>query len=218
MAIDCWPLRISKNRSRDFWKSSGRPGVHRILSIRSFRLQNDGVWEVPGHEAIKRRRGHTDPLRSELVRLNVRAGFPEKIYRTLKGRPEIVRELARAILESHFPPSLHEAITREVGLELQRTDRNSTRDQGFREAVLSAWEHRCSFCGYNVQLDRSDLGLEAAHIRWVQAGGPDMLSNGVACCCAHHQAFDRGGISISDDYTILVSSRLLLAVTRSSLW
>lgn len=74
--------------------------------------------------------------------------------------------------------------------------------------MVSAWGHRCAFCGYAVQLDNSDLGLEAAHIRWFQFGGPDTTDNGLACCSIHHHAFDRGAITISDQLKILVSSRL----------
>ena len=74
--------------------------------------------------------------------------------------------------------------------------------------MISVWRHRCAFCGFGVQIDASDLALEAAHIRWCQAGGPDSLSNGLACCSVHHQAFDRGAITISDERRILVSCRL----------
>jgi putative restriction endonuclease len=59
-----------------------------------------------------------------------------------------------------------------------------------------------------VKLDNADLGIEAAHIRWVQSGGPDTTDNGLACCSIHHQAFDRGAITISHDLLILVSSRV----------
>lgn len=86
--------------------------------------------------------------------------------------------------------------------------RSAKRDSSFRDAVVSVWGHSCAFCGYSVQLDRSDLGLEAAHIRWVQFGGPDAVNNGLACCSIHHQAMDRGAISVSDDGRVLVSSRV----------
>jgi putative restriction endonuclease len=173
-----------------------------------FRLQNDGVWEVPEHALLRRRQGNTDPLRSELLQSGIAGGFPESIYRVLIQRPEVVREVAKEILEAHFPDSIRTAIAREVGLDLQGTDRHRIRDTGFREAILVAWEHQCAFCGYGVKLDGADLGLEAAHIRWVQAGGPDTIKNGLACCSLHHLAFDRGGIGISDEGRILVSTRL----------
>lgn len=63
--------------------------------------------------------------------------------------------------------------------------------------------------GANSQrLDRADLGLDPAHIQWHQAGGSDIVSNGLACCTLHHQALDRGAISLTDELRILVSSRL----------
>ena len=34
------------------------------------------------------------------------------------------------------------------------------------------------------------------------------MSNGLACCSIHHQAMDRGAISVSNDNRILVSSRV----------
>lgn len=178
-----------------------------------WRLQNDGIWQVPRHQELERFRGarvghNTDPLKSELLNLHVEAGFPEEIFGALKRHPESVRRIAREVLAAHFPESLHESIASAVGIALDGLERCPDRDPAFRSAVLAVWRHSCAFCGYSVQLDNSDLGLEAAHIRWVQAGGPDALDNGLACCCLHHQAFDRGAISVADDLTILVSSRL----------
>ena len=36
------------------------------------------------------------------------------------------------------------------------------------------------------------LGLEAAHIKWFQARGPDVVQNGLALCSLHHKIFDLG--------------------------
>ena len=41
-------------------------------------------------------------------------------------------------------------------------------------------------------LDQETLGIEAAHIKWHQAGGPDTEDNGLALCTLHHKRFDRG--------------------------
>ena len=134
--------------------------------------------------------------------------FTKDIFDELRLRPEAVRALAREILASHFPESLHQGIVGAVGLDLEAMIRSSRRDSEFRRSVVAAWGHRCAFCGYAVQLDNADLALEAAHIRWCQFGGPDTTNNGLACCSIHHQAFDRGAITVSDQLKILVSSRL----------
>jgi putative restriction endonuclease len=172
-----------------------------------FHLQSDGVWEIEDRVPLRIRKGSKNPLRSDLKRLRIGGGFPEPIYDQLKRRPELVREIARETLAAHFPDSLHESIATTVGLSLEARTRGQ-RDPAFRSAVLDVWGHQCAFCGFGVQLDGADLALEAAHIRWRQAGGPDSVTNGLACCSIHHQAFDRGAIGVSEDRRILVSSRL----------
>lgn len=87
-----------------------------------------------------------------------------------------MRELAKQILEAHFPESQHTSISAAVGLDMAGTARGAQRDPSFRADIIAAWGHQCAFCGYSVELDRSDLGLEAAHIRWCQAGGPKTLT------------------------------------------
>ena len=172
-----------------------------------YHLQTDGVWQIEDSVGLRIRRGSKNPLKSELRKFRIAGGFTEDVFRELKLRPELVRELAREILAAHFPESLHDSICAAAGVGLDGTER-SKRDPAFRSAVISVWGHRCAFCGYGVQLDAADLGLEAAHIRWCQAGGPDSLNNGLACCSVHHQAFDRGAITISHERRIVVSARL----------
>ena len=173
-----------------------------------YHLQTDGVWEIDERIPLKRRQGSKNPLRTELRRWRVAGGFTAEIFDELKRRPEGVRALAREVLTAHFPESLHQGILSAVGVDLESTTRSKRRDSEFRRSVVAAWGHRCAFCGYAVQLDSTDLALEAAHIRWCQFGGPDTTDNGLPCCSIHHQAFDRGAITVSDQLKILVSSRL----------
>src|SRR5437870_12435647 len=82
-----------------------------------------------------------------------------------------------------------------------RTNRYSTHS-ALSEAgseVISA------ICGYDARLGNTDLGLDAAHIKWHAAGGPDTPNNGMALCSFHHLAFDRGALSLNEDLRILVS-------------
>jgi len=50
--------------------------------------------------------------------------------------------------------------------------------------------------------------LEAAHIRWHQAGGPDEVTNGLALCVIQHRALDRGVIGPDEERRLLVSAKL----------
>lgn len=60
-------------------------------------------------------------------------------------------------------------------------------------------------CGYDGRLGTNDLCLDAAHIRWHAAGGPDVEDNGLALCTFHHRGFDRGALSLDDGLEVMVS-------------
>jgi putative restriction endonuclease len=173
-----------------------------------WRLQSDKVWEVETPSNLIRRQGNSDPLKSQMRSLGVKGGFTQELFDTFKSHPEIARTLGRVLLESNFPSSLRESIAGAVGLDLEASTRHTNRDTNFRREVISAWGHQCAFCGFDLKVDNADLGLEAAHVRWVQFGGPDILENGIACCSLHHQALDRGAIGLDTDLRIIVSSRV----------
>ena len=59
-----------------------------------------------------------------------------------------------------------------------------------------------------VRLRNVTIGLEAAHIKWHQAQGPDIEENGLALCATHHKLFDFGALSLRDDGTIILSRQL----------
>jgi putative restriction endonuclease len=115
-----------------------------------FHLQTDGVWEIEERVPLTRRTGSKNFLRTELRKFRIAGGFPAQIFDELKRRPEAVREVARDILDGHFPESLHREIASAVGLELESTVRSSVRDSEFRRSVVSVWGHKCAFCGYAV--------------------------------------------------------------------
>src|SRR5690606_1394036 len=79
------------------------------------------------------------------------------------------------------------------------------RDPRFRDRVLVAYGYRCAVCGFDARLPLAPVGIEAAHIRWVQASGPDTVPNGLALCSLHHKLFDRGAFTVGDSGEIRVS-------------
>ncbi len=56
---------------------------------------------------------------------------------------------------------------------------------------------------------RETVGIEAAHIRWWAAEGPDEVANALALCSLHHKLLDRGVIGIKADYTVNVSQHFI---------
>lgn len=175
-----------------------------------WRLQNDALWVIPNADQLERRASNTDAKLSELKGKNVEGGFPEPIYQLLRERPDLVGELAHRLLDAHFPSSLHDDILNAVGLDITPAHRpeRPSRDPEFRGRILRAYEYRCAVCGYDLQLDSQPIGLEAAHVKWHQAGGPDVEANGIALCVLHHKLLDRGAWRLTDDYRLLASEQV----------
>jgi len=174
-----------------------------------WRLQNDGLWTVTPNQGLRYRKGSSDIPKNVLLEVDAQGGFLPEIYDYLNQNKAFIPQLAQIILDDHFPESMHQDILNAVGLDrLYLSARKAKRDPSFRNRIIRAYEHQCAICGYNLRLDKANLGLEAAHIKWHQAGGPDTETNGLALCVLHHRVFDRGAITISDDYKVLVSQHV----------
>ena len=170
-----------------------------------WRLQNDEIWEVTDADQI-RQTASGDAYITDLREYNVAGGFNETISEQLQNDPELTFDIIQSLLDAHFPASLHEDILQAVDIELplQAFD-TRTRTSNFRINVLRAYEYKCAICGFDVKLGTSPIALEASHIKWQKAGGPDEAVNGLALCVMHHKLFDRGAFTLSKRLEILVS-------------
>ena len=79
------------------------------------------------------------------------------------------------------------------------------RDAAFRKVVLGAYDSTCAVTGLKIINGRGKAEAQAAHIWPVAAGGPDHIQNGIALSATAHWLFDRHLISVSEDYSLLVS-------------
>ncbi|NMN05868.1 MULTISPECIES: HNH endonuclease [unclassified Novosphingobium] len=79
------------------------------------------------------------------------------------------------------------------------------RDRVFRRIVLRAYDERCAVTGLKLINGGGRAEVEAAHIRPVEASGPDIVSNGLALSGTAHWMFDRGLIGLDDDMRIMIS-------------
>lgn len=77
--------------------------------------------------------------------------------------------------------------------------------QEFRENVLTAYQHKCSFC----KIKHLPL-LDAAHIiPDSEPMGQPVIKNGMALCKIHHAAFDANIMGVNPDYEIIVNEQIL---------
>ncbi|MCH9019610.1 MAG: HNH endonuclease [Proteobacteria bacterium] len=79
------------------------------------------------------------------------------------------------------------------------------RDAAFARHVKMAYDDTCAITGIKLINGGGGAEVQAAHIRPVAAKGPDSVRNGVALSGTIHWMFDRGLISVDDNYTILMA-------------
>lgn len=178
-------------------------------------LKTDGLWQLDGPASILSRPAGATPTLTELRDHHVKGGFPSALREALQADPQLVSVIANRIVDAHFPESIRADVLAAVGLPSDpaevfgiSTD-NRRRDPSFREKVLLAYQYRCGVCGYDLRLGRQTIGLEAAHIKWFQANGPDVVPNGIALCSLHHKVFDLGALTVlPDNYQIVFSQHL----------
>ncbi|MBI5056201.1 MAG: HNH endonuclease [Nitrospirae bacterium] len=183
------PVRLNYRTEYPFW-----------------RLQNDNLWEVSGTEEIELNKSG-DPQKADLINYKVAGGFPKHLFDTFQADKKLLVKVVQELLDSNFPSSIHEDILQSVGIDIEsQISEGKKRHPEFWENILRAYKYRCAVCGFDVRLGHFPIALEAAHIKWYQAGGPDTEVNGLALCALHHKLFDRGAFTISDKMKILVSA------------
>lgn len=84
----------------------------------------------------------------------------------------------------------------------------AVRDRQFRKRVVDVYGATCALTGMKLINGGGRAEVQAAHIMSVEAGGPDVVTNGIALSGTVHWMFDRGLLSISDEGDILLSRKI----------
>ncbi len=193
-----------RNLLKEFgpWRTNHRP------QDPFWRLRRDTVWVILNeHEIREGERGNGkstgDARIADLRRYGI-GGFHEPIAYQFQKKNRLAFEVVQNLLDSHFPFSYYEDILRAVDLPIPLSILHP-RLPNFRENVLKAYNYRCAVCGFDVKLRHQPVALEASHIQWRRAKGPDTETNGLALCSLHHKLFDRGVFTLSPQLEVLVS-------------
>ena len=174
-----------------------------------WRMQKDDVWQIDRPELVILTPSG-DAHKSSLMQNDIRGGFFEKDYDLLRRDHTLAWSIAESLLRAHFPPTRHDEILWTIGMDpsartlatASETDdfalpMQQHRDAEFRRIVLDAYGGQCAVCAYGVRMDGSLVGVEAAHIRWRPARGPDKVRNGLALCLLHRKLFDEGAFTLT---------------------
>lgn len=218
------PLAVVESKLKSLLAEFGPSGSERTRHLPFWHLQSDNggaLWNVAGPAALLARPVGVTPNLGELRQEGVLAGFSREVQAALKQNPALLQQVARRVFDLFFPATLHGDIAAEVGLNLDvpqfpgpATDMGRRRDPAFRDRVLRAYEYRCCVCGFDLRVGHMPAGLEAAHIHWHTAGGPDVETNGLSLCALHHKLFDLGAFTVEPAENRVVFSQLAISGDR----
>jgi len=83
------------------------------------------------------------------------------------------------------------------------------RSRAFSASLKRAYGDTCAITGLKLINGKGRSEVQGAHIRPVEDRGPDSVRNGLALSGTVHWMFDRGLISIEDDYSLLIAEGML---------
>ncbi len=198
-------------KSEGFWHLVPRPGKEDFVAatrqIRSATQLADTVLGVRLDDELY------DLLCAEKSRNVLRAALIET-YFAPEARPVLVEQGTVNVDAFHYSQKLLEqARNRQVADGSVEECEAATRDQGFRRAIVTAYDHRCALCGIRMLTPDGHTVVDAAHIVPWSITHNDDPRNGIALCRLCHWTFDEGLISVSSKYTVVTSPQL--AATRN---
>lgn len=86
---------------------------------------------------------------------------------------------------------------------VEQVVRRPFREAAFAKLVKDVYQQTCAMTGIKIINGGGRSEVHAAHIKPVASNGPDAVRNGIALCQTVHWMFDRGLLSVDEDFTIL---------------
>jgi len=211
---------------REYWLqvTDRRPDI----TLPFFHLKSDGFWHLhanPGYEQIlnvvPRIRGAArfreviayasldDALFVFLTEAEGRTVIRQTIIRTYF--PDCTQEIESLIAEGFEIGEYGQLLIRQVDVpfSVQISEpieaETPVRSGGFRREIMRIYNYTCVVCRLRILTLDGESVTEAAHIVPFHISHNDDVRNGISLCKLHHWSFDKGLISLSGSYQIIVS-------------
>lgn len=179
---------------------------HRLLYRSADSLAKSGFISRPSktikltnkREWMLTEKGFDEALKLMKIPTNHKDFLLTKSYEVQK----IVKQLIQTSRPKNYDP------VNKQKKEVEITRKSNLRSRGFRQAVIQAYDFKCSICGLKIRSPNLSVWeVQAAHIVPNSFKGKDDVFNGLAMCHLHHWAFDVGWFTLSDNYIPEVSTQ-----------
>lgn len=201
------------------------------LAMPFVRMESEGFWHVARRREDESLLGRPERSVASLRERVFGARLDEALYQHLQVAES--RRLLRSVLvgERYFSNEARESLLQQGFInqksfiyseELLKNPKDPevretlpleeeylpVRDQGFRRAVVTAYDHRCALCSIRVRTLEGHTLVQAAHIVPWSETRDDRPVNGLALCRTCHWTFDERLLSVSRDYAVVTSKQL----------
>jgi putative restriction endonuclease len=196
------------------------------------RLHNESFWKlvpVPGKEITPAAINNISSV-GQLRTVALGAKIDDDLF-VLLLQPESRNALRQVLLESCFSEEAQAVLLEQAAINAEAFSYNmelvkiaheplvkevldsekykpAVRDQGFRRAVVTTYDHRCALCGVRIITAEGHTVVDAAHIVPWSVRHNDDIRNGMALCKLCHWAFDEGMMGVSDNYNVITSRQI----------
>lgn len=206
------PFFHLKNEKGNFWELITLPGKEipttKSKSIKSFRALTETVLAAKLSEELFL--AFMNPVEREVIKNAILEKYfdiknPQQVKQQVRYS-EIVKTEILYDPEANYSRKIKRQIA-EVPVEV-REEFIVLRSTIFRKAILEIYNNQCSVSGLKVEDANRNSLVDACHIMPFAETYNDSIKNGLALSPTFHRAFDRGIISISDNYKVLVHPKL----------
>ncbi|RZB37100.1 MAG: putative restriction endonuclease [Desulfobacteraceae bacterium Eth-SRB2] len=216
-----------------YWKSIMPLGSKTSMPYPFPRLKTDGFWHLIPNPTFENQININFSSMAKLREVCAGARMDEELFQ-LMCNPETREQLRAALIETYFAPEIRTKVLEQGHLnyavyryskKLLKVDewkkdfgkvtdesdwQKKIRDSGFRKTIVSLYRHRCALCGIRMLTPEGHTIVDAAHIKPWKDSFDDRPTNGMALCKLCHWSFDKGLVSVSKEYQVLVSKRVMV--------
>lgn len=197
-----------------WWRLVANPGCELLVdsarSMRSFRNLSTAIdhAEIDTELALLLSNRENRLVLQQAV---LQKYFPEKVNIDLSGAGSHFDEISSEIVNENpteYISNIRSLKEKLSGNEKQRElflQEIFIRGGAFKRDIPKYYGYSCCISGLKVDAVFTVSMIDACHIIPFAKSYDDTVSNGIALCPNLHRAFDRGLISINDDYEVLVS-------------
>lgn len=211
-----------------YWQRIMPPGSRGLMAYPFFKMDSEPFWELVLRPGVTPPTGVITSI-NKIRDIYLGARLDKELFPLLLMEP-LRKKLRRALINTYFAPEIQPQVLDQgqVNLEAEQYSRvllqgrkaaeamaryetdekKPVRDQGFRKAIVTLYEHRCALCGIRMLTPDGHTVVEAAHIIPWRESRNDKPINGMALCRLCHWSFDEGLMGVGKDYEVLISKQV----------